>query len=92
MHDGISFTLKPEDSPADAAPALAHVETIQPRRVRTQLAAHRAELLGLQDDFERLLSHIPGHEGRQLWRRIHNALSVADERVGSITVAVERGA
>lgn len=87
MNDPIAFALKDEDS----APAPVSVETIQPRRVRTQLATHDAALLTLQDDAESLLPHVTSSEGRKIWRRLFNGLGAGHKAVQAISDAVERG-
>lgn len=85
------FPFKPEDRPDDEAPVSVAVETIQPRRVRTQLAKHAAGLLGFQDDFEGLLTHISSSDGRDLWRQLHKDLSATHRAVKQIIESVERG-
>lgn len=84
MND-IEFALKPEDS----APSV--VETVHPRRVRSQLAQLDALVLGFQDDAEALFAHVSSSSGRKTLRGLLGGIQEAHERVGRIVTAVERG-
>jgi hypothetical protein len=86
MTDDIPFALKAEDAPSPRA------ETVNPRRVRTQLAALDAQTLGLQDDAEALFAHVGDPVGRRTLRVLLQGLQEAHERIAAITQSVERGA
>lgn len=84
MND-IEFALRPEDS------APVSVETVQPRRVRSQLAQLDALVLGFQDDAEDLFAHVSSQSGRKALRGLLGGIQEAHERVRRIVTAVERG-
>jgi len=81
----IPFVLKDEDS------APVTVETIQPRRVRSQLAQLDALVLGFQDDAEALFAHVSSQSGRKTLRGLLSGIQEAHTRVQRIVDAIERG-
>lgn len=93
MKDPIVFNLKAEDRADDspAMPALVHVETVQPRRVRSQLAELDALLMTLQDDVYAVVGAVPMGAGRESLRAVYRGLTDAQKRTERIRDAVERG-
>ncbi len=95
MIDQTPLRLRAEDdvtSSEDRAPITPSVEIVQPRRVRSQLAALDSHLLGLQDDAESLFAHVTSRAARETLRRLYSGLEEGQGRLQRILNAVERGA
>lgn len=87
IYDDPPVALKPDD-----APALARVETVQPRAVRSQVVALDGRVLAHIDAVEGLYDYLPlGGDGRRLLRSLHGALEVSHTLAQGLLRSVERG-
>lgn len=85
VSDPISFALKNEDSAPSA------VETVQPRRVRSQLVALDGRVLAHQDHAEDLFEHVTSTEGRTILRRLYTGLEATHDLLRIALKTVDGG-